>query len=133
MALQEYITIPDVKNRIFQKLSPDHEDTLQEYVDEANEIVEDLAIQKDIDLEDIAFPVHVTLRNYAINYCLRQFAAPRIGLNNKNVQEDIYKDLFDRSQYLMNLDLVNINRAVITKVNQNSVTRSTSFGRVHRR
>ena len=78
MSLQNYITIDDVTNKIFNKFS---ETTRQIYVDKANDEIEDLAKVKGVeDLTTIHMPLHNKLKDYAIHYAISQLALDNIGL-----------------------------------------------------
>lgn len=105
MALQEYIVISDVTNKMFGVRFSDP--TKQLYIDRANNELEDLAIRKGVQPEDIVTPIHYKLKEYAIQYSLSIFAQDNIGFNNEDVVgEDKYDSLFKRSRYLMQ-DIVN--------------------------
>jgi hypothetical protein len=132
MAL-EYIVDADIKQTLYRKTADIDVAKVQGYIDQANVEIEDVAIRKEVPIADIAVPIHSKLKLYAVNYCLRLFAADRIGLNVNASGKDVYKDLFDRSQYLINLHKPELNPAVLTQLNQNSQTRATRFGRTTRR
>ena len=129
----EYITVADITNRLFKKTADIDVLKVADYINQANVEVEDIAIRKNVAIADIATPIHSKLKSYAVNYCLRQFAADRIGLNNTQSVGDVYKDLFDRSQYLMNLHKPEITASVLTQVNETATTRAVNFGRIKRR
>ena len=100
MALQEYITIDDVTNKIFKKFNTESK---QQAVDEANLELEDLAIRKGVDPADIITPIHFKLMQYATNYAVSQLAQDNIGVNTKDgaIGEDKYENLFKRTQYIL--------------------------------
>ena len=129
----DYISEADIENRLWRKTADLNAAKVLGYISQANVEVEDLAIKKDLTVDQITVPIHSKLDFYAQNYALRQFAADRIGLNVQANGKDVYKDLFDRSQYLMNLHKPDLTETVFTQKNQNSTNRASNFGRVKRR
>lgn len=132
-AEKEYIKIEDIHNKLWKKRL--NEPTiLQVYIDAANVEIEDTAIRLNVEIADILDPIHSKLKEYAVNYALRLFAADNIGVNMKELSLGIdqYKDLFERSQYLIGFHKPELTYAVMTGDNQNSTTRAVSFGRTVR-
>ena len=83
MALQNYIVIADIKNKLFNRLS---DPLKQEYIDLANDELEDLAIRKGVAPADIVTPTHSKLIRYGVQYALSLFSEDRIGFNNTEGQ-----------------------------------------------
>lgn len=100
MSLQDYITVDDVNNKLFSRFN---DSTKTSYIAIANDELEDLAIRKGVDPSDIVAPIHFKLKQYAVNYAISQLAQDNIGVNTKDgaIGEDVYENLFKRTQYLL--------------------------------
>jgi hypothetical protein len=130
MSIGTYITIADITHVQFGR----YPDTIkQKYVDEANEEIEDLAKRLGITVEDIVDPIHFKVKRYAQNYLLSRFAEDMIGTNQVPVGEtDIYKDLFERSQYLMRNNKLDVTAVMFTGDEETPDNRAVTFQRIYR-
>ena len=126
---QNYIVSSDVTQILWEKTVAVEPTAVDKYLEQANTEIEDLAIRKDLQISDIATPIHPKLKAYAVNFALRNFASDRIKHSNAQQGSDVYRDLFERSQFLINQDKPDLNSAVITQKNQNSTSRATNFGK----
>ena len=126
-----YITATDFTNINFNK-SPLA--VRQVYIDNANLEIEDLAERLGVmDITLIQTPIHYIIKRYAINYAHRIYAEDLIGCNDMEISGvDIYKDLFERSQYLINQLLPDITYEMITGNVLTRDDRSVSFGKLVR-
>lgn len=126
-----YITLNDFTNINFNK-SPI--EVRQKYIDYANEEIEDLAQRVGVvDMTDIIIPIQYQIKRYGINYALSLYSQDLIGANEIDIGEtDLYKDLFERSQYLINQTLPDITIEMFTGNIIHRNDRSTSFGKLYR-
>ena len=131
MATQEYITISDITNPMFSRLSVSA--TQQVYIDIANDECENLAQQLGIEPEEIITPIHFGIKQYLECVVLAKFGADYIGANQAEVSDaDIYKNLFDRSRYLMNQYKPDITYEMFTDSVNDRSDRAVSFGQLYR-
>jgi len=95
----DYIIPSDVTNRLFGGFTVE---TQQVYCDKANQELEDLAILKGVAISDIKTPIHLKLKDYAVNYAVVQLAQDNSGFNiDSNSMEDKYERLFKRTSYVL--------------------------------
>ena len=128
---QNYIDISDFTNVTFNKTS---EQVRQHYIDVANEEIEDLANRVGItDISLIIIPIHYKIKQYAINFTYSLFSQDLIGANSVDIGEvDVYKDMFERSQYLINQLITDISIEMFTGDVKERSDRSISFGKLYR-
>lgn len=124
MALQEYITLSDVTNGVFERFNAQ---TKQKYIDRANDKIEDLAIVNDVAVEDIAMPIHSVLREYAVNYAVNLLVQDKSFVDNKNVSKDKYELIFKQTEYKLKELKEEIVPVVFTKLNQTDATRDINW------
>lgn len=96
MALQTYISYTDVTNVHFKQFTSAAK---QEYVDEANDYLEDFAMTIGVDAEQIEFPVSIQVKRMLAAYCVMRLAEDSIGTNSTTLAEgeDMYVEM--RSTY----------------------------------
>lgn len=129
-----YIVIADITNDLFSRIE---DDTIkQRYVDKANTEAVSFAKKKgvfDTTLIETS-PLDGTFKEYLIRFALYNFADDYIGVNDVEITEnDAYRQLFDRSLFLINRYRPEITYEMITG-NVNSVSdTAVSFGRLERR
>jgi hypothetical protein len=88
MALENYIVLTDITH-VHIKQFPDEE--IQPYVDEANDQLEDLALQLGVDPTEIATPVPIVIKRYLSNYVVMRVAQDSMGSNGVEISaEDMY-------------------------------------------
>ncbi len=128
---QEYITKADFTNINFNKTP---EPVRQLYIDQANQEIEDLAQRLGVmNVLEIRQPIQYQIRRYGINYAYSLYAQDLIGANEIDIGEnDLYKDLFERSQYLINQILPDITKEMFTGKVETREDRSVSFGHIYR-
>jgi len=129
-----YIAIEDVTNALFSRIESD--DIKQVYIDKANAEAESFSKSKGImDPANIATdPVNSTFKEYLINYALYQFAGDYIGVNQVEVSDgDIYRQLFERSLFLINRYKPELTYEMITGTITQASDMTVSFGRLVRR
>jgi len=125
-----YIVIADVSNVQFQKYTTARK---QDYIDEGNEEIEDLAKRLGVEIEEISSPIHYKIKRYAQNYVLSRFAEDLIGTNNTPIGEgDIYKDMFERSRYLMQDSRPDITPTMFNGDDETPTNRAVSWQVIHR-
>ena len=129
-----YIVIADVTNDLFSRIE---DDTIKQiYIDKANAEALSFAKSKrvfDANLTDIA-PLNSTFKEYLICYALYMFATDYIGVNDVEVSEnDTYRQLFDRSLFLINRYKPEITYETITGTVNSADDMAVSFGRTVRR
>lgn len=96
MSLNTYLEVTDITH-VHLKQFPD--EILQPYVDEANDMLEDLASQKGIPADNIGFNttdanVPLIVKRYLNSYIVYRFAEDSIGTNNVEVSDDdMYKKM----------------------------------------
>lgn len=129
-----YIVIADISNALFSRVE---DDTIkQKYIDKANAEAESFAQAKGIMDPTLigVTPLNSTFKDYLISFALYQFANDYIGINDVEVSEgDVYRQLFDRSLYLINRYKPEITYEMITATVADKSDRAVSFGRLERR
>lgn len=128
-----YIEISDITNALFSRVTST--DTKQIYVDAANEEAESFAQSLGIiNTALISTPICSVFKNYLVSYALYQFANDYIGINEPEVSEgDVYRQLFDRSLFLINRYKPELTYSMLTGTVANRDDRAVSFGRLVRR
>lgn len=78
--MAKYISLDDIKANIANGFE------LQEYLDETDEIVEDLAEELGVrDPDNISTPLTWTIKRYAINTILMRLCQDKMGTNNVEI------------------------------------------------
>jgi len=129
-----YIVVSDITNALFSRIQD--ADIKQAYIDKANGEAESFAQAKGIiDPSNIqTSPLNSTFKEYLINYALYMFAGDYIGINDVEVTDgDVYKQLFERSLFLINRYKPEITYEMITGTVGDASGRAVSFGRLVRR
>lgn len=92
MALQTYITYTDVTNVHFKQFTSACK---QEYVDEANDYLEDFAMTIGVDPAEISSTVSIQVKRMLATYCVMRLAEDSIGTNSTSlaVGEDMYVEM----------------------------------------
>ena len=131
MALNDYITIADITH-VHLKQFPN--EILQPYVDEANDQLEDLGLQKGVSASEIDTPVSIVIKRYLSNYVVMRFAQDSIGTNNVDVSgEDMYKIMANDFGIIAENLKTQITEELLRGVSDNNpVSRSISTGKLHR-
>lgn len=129
--MADYITKDDITNINFNKTSESVRDL---YVSYANKEIEDLAERLGVmDVTEIVTPIHYKIKKWAINMALSLYSQDLIGANSIDIgYVDLYKDMFERSQYLINQQQPDITYEMLTGTVTSRSDRTTSFGRVVR-
>jgi len=116
-----YIARDDITNKLFSRQS----DTAKNiYVDQANMEIEDFAIRLGVSVTNIVTPIHYKVKRYAVLYALSLFAEDNIGFNQETPDLDTYKDLFQRSQYLLQEARPDVSTVMFTGEAQTEINRS---------
>lgn len=127
--MADYISISDITNSLFSRITSS--DTKQIYVDLANAEAESFA--QSLGVMDATFlvdPICSVFKAYLVQYALYNFAGDYIGVNVTDVGEgDVYRQLFDRSLFLINRYKPEITYAMLTGTVMNRSDRAVSFGK----
>ena len=131
MSLQNYIEITDISH-VHLKQFPS--EILQPYVDEANDQLEDISLQKGLDPSEIATPVPIVIKRYLANYVVVRFAEDSMGVNNPEVSDiDMYKVMADEFRITAENLKVQITPELLQGVSENNrSSRSISTGKLWR-
>jgi hypothetical protein len=131
MALANYITSADITH-VHLKQFP--EEILQPYVDEANDQLEDIGLQKGVSASEIDTPVSIVIKRYLSNYVVMRFAQDSIGTNNVEISdEDMYKRMAEEFQIISEGLKAQITPELLRGVSENNPSsRSVSTCRIHR-
>jgi len=132
VALREYIVLADIKNKIFNRF-PDPDK--QEYVDQANEECEDLAILRGVSPEDITSETHHKLKRYLKNYAISALCEDNADFSTRDTEtssEDKYVKLFKRTRYLMQNQKPECVAVVFTGDTETPDNRAISFQSIKR-
>lgn len=116
-----YITEDDITNKTFNRQTDTAKAT---YLSHANAEIEDMAIRLNVPIASIVTPIHYKIKRYAVQYALSVFAEDNIGFNNEDKDNDKYKDLFKRCQYLMQESRPSISSVMFTGEAQTGDNRS---------
>jgi hypothetical protein len=129
-----FITIDDISNDLFSRIEDDA--VKQTYVDMANEEAVSFAKKKGIMDSDLiqTSPLDSTFKQYLIKFALYNFADDYIGVNDSEVSDnDAYRQLFDRSLFLINRYKPEITEDMLLGTVTHSSDTAVSFGRLVRR
>ena len=128
-----YITANDITQDLFARI--DDSAIKARYVNKANAEAESFAQTLGVfDVSLIKTPLNSTFKEYLINYALYLFASDYIGVNSVEVTEgDTYRQLFERSLFLINRYKPEITVEMVTGNVSNVTDRAVSFGRLVRR
>lgn len=131
MASANYITISDISH-VHLKQFP--ASIIQPYVDEANDQLEDIALQKGVTISTIATPVAIVIKRYLTNYVVYRFAMDSIGTNNVEVSDqDMYVVMMEEFNKIAESLKVQITPELLMGVSDNNpIARSISTGRLYR-
>lgn len=131
MSLNEYITISDIKHR-HTKQFPDS--TKQEFVDEANDWLEDIGLQLGVQPADIQYPVGIIVRRYLANYVYMRIGESFMGSNNNDTPEtDKYRVMWETYREVADTLLRQITPQLLRGESEaNREARSVSSGRLYR-
>jgi hypothetical protein len=107
MASQEYITIDDITNGNLKQFPTDYK---QKYVDRINDWFEAYALSKNLVIENIEFPVSITVLELLRAKMLMLFAIDNMGGANTNTNANgIYQIIYvtNKDQYAQLAPVVN--------------------------
>jgi len=115
MSTHRYIDASDIKANVAKGFE------LEEYIEEANDEVEDVAQQVGVyDPDDIEInPLHYKIKRYAVSFCIMRLCQDKIGTNNVDIAEldkymiqyNLYKKEYEKLRTEITIEMVtgNIN------------------------
>lgn len=125
------LVIADIKNKLFKQFDTA---TQQEYVDLANDEVEDLAKQF-IGEDAIATPWHFRLIRYGVFVALSEFAVDNADFNNDDgysSEDDAYTKLYNRAMYKRQQEHAKISKVCFSDDTETPTTRAVASVRLVR-
>lgn len=85
MADKDYIEASDITDNLMQDF------TLTDYVKRANNALETLALERQLQISDIGFPVSQRVRDFCVYTACKLFMLDKMGTNNNGIPADIEK------------------------------------------